>query len=182
MRVRTIIRPPRRLHARRPDTEERRSSMHPHCIIPGCELPVRVKSRGLCNAHHLRLSRYGDPLAGGASRPMGRTLLQRFWARVKKSSGCWEWIGGRDAAGYGALNVQGAILRVHVLSYWLHHGAIPTGKIICHHCDNPPCVNPSHIYAGTVSSNTRDMIARGRAAPQVGHVREWAERKRRCVT
>lgn len=78
-------------------------------------------------------------------------------------TGCWNWTGGRYSLGYGVLYF-GSVGRItaHRLSYLLYVGSIPDGYLICHHCDNPPCVNPDHLYAGTPQQNVADMIERGR--------------------
>lgn len=78
---------------------------------------------------------------------------------------CWEWQGSRDARGYGRLNLcdgTNSLIKAHRASYEFHVGPIPHGLVICHRCDNPPCVNPAHLYAGTMKDNTRDMYERGR--------------------
>jgi hypothetical protein len=79
-------------------------------------------------------------------------------------SGCWIWMGWLDENGYGNLKNpnNGKRLRAHRWSYELHHGQIPTGKIICHTCDIPSCVNPNHLYAGTVLENNLDRKRRNR--------------------
>lgn len=73
---------------------------------------------------------------------------------------CWEWDGCRNGKGYG----QFCNTRAHRFSYMVYVGKIPDGLFVCHHCDNPPCVNPAHLYAGTAKDNVRDCIARGRFA------------------
>lgn len=88
----------------------------------------------------------------------------RFWDRVKKSDGCWEWSGSKDNKGYGILSSYkgGASIKAHRLSYEMANGEIPSGMVIRHKCDNPTCVNPSHLEIGTQKDNVRDMVARGR--------------------
>lgn len=92
----------------------------------------------------------------------------RFWAKVDKGSDaeCWEWTASRNSYGYGQLAVvlpSGKRPRLaHRLSWELHVGPIPEGMCILHRCDNPPCVNPSHLFIGTKADNYRDMRAKGR--------------------
>lgn len=83
----------------------------------------------------------------------------RFWDFVDKSAGpgCWLWTGTRNRQGYGMFGRRLA----HRVSLALAEGPIPEGKFALHRCDNPPCVNPKHLYAGTASDNMRDALARG---------------------
>lgn len=93
----------------------------------------------------------------------GRHLIEnRFWARVRKSDDCWEWTSGFDHFGYGRMHVKGSVVDVHRLSWALANGPIPEGMCICHKCDNPPCVNPSHLFLGTDADNIHDRDAKGR--------------------
>jgi hypothetical protein len=67
----------------------------------------------------------------------------RFWAKVNKSAGCWEWSGARQTSGYGNAVYGGRLYRAHRLAWELENGPIPSGMLILHGCDNPPCVRPS---------------------------------------
>lgn len=98
-----------------------------------------------------------------------RSLSERFWEKVDKRgpSECWPWVAGMNRYGYGRVAAGGAkrapILIASRVSWELHNGPIPAGARILHHCDNPRCVNPAHLYAGTQADNVRDMFQRGRA-------------------
>lgn len=84
--------------------------------------------------------------------------LGPFWSYVRKGDGCWEWTGARNTRGYGTYSARLA----HRVAYAEARGAIPDGMYVCHHCDNPPCVRPDHLFLGTPTDNVRDMIAKGR--------------------
>jgi hypothetical protein len=102
---------------------------------------------------------------------------KRFWAKVAKTPGfgpdgdCWRWMGGTDGNGYGRIRALGRPQPAHRYSYFLRHGVeIDRSLCGCHTCDNPGCVNPQHIFAGTHLENTLDKIAKGRhARSQVTH-------------
>lgn len=104
---------------------------------------------------------------------MSTPLLDRFWSKVevRDPSDCWEWRGSRHAKGYGQFNG----LRAHRFSYEVARGPIPSGMMVCHACDNPPCVNPAHLWLGTAADNQRDAFSKGRkVSPSAGRVGELA--------
>lgn len=93
-------------------------------------------------------------------------LAERFWAKVRKTDGCWWWTGATVASGYGSVGVRSYVTRpAHVVAYELATGqVIPRGGglYVCHHCDNRLCVRPGHLFLGTHTDNQRDMVAKGR--------------------
>lgn len=95
-------------------------------------------------------------------------LAPDFWGNVKVGGPdeCWEWQRARLNTGYGILNVNGKRVYAHRRAYELAIG--PLGKMFaCHHCDNPPCCNPAHLFAGTNRDNMQDCVAKGRHKPRV---------------
>lgn len=113
----------------------------------------------------------------------GRSLADRFWEKVERSDGCWEWRGSRNVQGYGVMRSGGGSAqrtvthKAHRVSYELANGPVPAGFFVCHTCDNRGCVRPDHLYAGSPADNTRDRDVRGRngmakvTADQVGELR-----------
>lgn len=88
----------------------------------------------------------------------------RYWSGVITGKGCWGWKKSKDINGYGVINVKGKMEKLHRISWLLHFGPIPKGKNVCHHCDNPVCSNPSHLFLGTQKENVYDMIRKGRSS------------------
>ena len=95
--------------------------------------------------------------------PRWGSVVDRFWSYVPVSEvGCWEWKGHRNTGGYGVITHNGRDHTASRVSWEIHFGPIPDGLSICHHCDNPPCVRPDHLFIGTHSDNMRDAFAKGR--------------------
>ena len=97
------------------------------------------------------------------------SLEKRFWAKVDKTttpSGCWEWTGCRNIWNYGKIQIKGKSVGSHRVAWELTNGSIPSGIQVCHHCDNPPCCRPDHLFLGNQSANISDSVKKGR---QIGN-------------
>lgn len=93
-------------------------------------------------------------------------MLERFWAKVKKGGpdDCWTWTGSTSARGYGQTSFGGFSMFAHRVSWMIHFGPIPADMYVLHRCDNPPCINPNHLFLGTNQDNYDDRDAKGRVA------------------
>lgn len=86
-----------------------------------------------------------------------------FFSYVEKTPDCWIWCGSLTEKHYGQIKINGRRYFAHRLAWELTHGAkIPRGLCACHHCDNPSCVRPDHIFIGTKKQNNQDRAAKGR--------------------
>lgn len=79
-----------------------------------------------------------------------------------QESGCWFWMGTLDKYGYGQIKVGKKTYKAHRYSYEIHHGPFDKTLHVCHHCDQPSCINPEHLFLGTAKDNAMDRANKGR--------------------
>ena len=85
----------------------------------------------------------------------------RFWTKTRQVGLCIEWIAGCGVDGYGKFSICHKTYRAHRIAYFLYYGVDPK-ELVLHHCDNPICVNPQHLFVGTQKDNIHDMDTKGR--------------------
>lgn len=132
------------------------------CSAPECDR--KVKSCGYCDMHYQRVRKHGDLRVAPW---VEMTESERFWSKVDRGadSACWEWQGRRTRLGYGEFSTwrDGGRQRHYAHRYALTDvGTDVSGKVVMHSCDNPPCVNPSHLTPGTQADNIHDAMSKGR--------------------
>ena len=95
----------------------------------------------------------------------------RFWRKVNKTNRCWNWIGASDKYGYGRINWSGKT-RVATRISWAIHNGDPGSMFVLHHCDNPSCVRPSHLFLGDQKDNMSDASKKGRLQGERPHLKK----------
>jgi hypothetical protein len=147
------------------------------CCVTGCDNKYRAK--GLCGTHWKINKAYGTPTPlcwcgepaqtnggrkGASLLCKSHNLTDRFWGyvEVKSDEECWEWQGSRTAANYGLLYWHNELQYAHRISLELDNRPVPDRWHACHTCDNPPCVNPKHLFPGTPHDNVKDKVSKSR--------------------
>ena len=147
------------------------------CSIPGCLNTPRT-GRNMCASHCHKKWRYGSPLIC----PRKPTVPGRFWSKVDKTGPlhpvlgrCWVWTGGKYQNGYGMFWYKGKNRGAHRIAWEINEGVDPGELAVLHHCDNPSCVRPSHLFLGTDSDNTKDMYSKVRDGAPEGETCHFAK-------
>ena len=105
-----------------------------------------------------------------------------FWEKITKTNTCWTWTGDKCPFGYGRKrNPMLGERLVHRISWILHYGPIPVGMNVLHHCDNPPCCRPDHLFLGTLQDNAIDAENKGRLYHPLGEAHGMAVLKENDV-
>ena len=141
------------------------------CAFPGCVKPQRL--HGLCPGHHSQL-RKGKQLTPLKYHHL--PLAERFARYLSPGApeDCWEWRGQFNACGYGKFRLTPNSMNLaHRVAWQIAHGPIPDGLHVCHHCDNPPCCNPAHLFLGTHGDNMRDREIKGRGSIEKAQRARW---------
>jgi len=95
---------------------------------------------------------------------MNQTDQKRFWSKVKqgRNDECWQWRGANNGSGYGQFWLNGCMRMATRVAYRIHYHKDPGAFEVCHSCDTPGCVNPHHLWLGTITDNIHDCHAKGR--------------------
>ncbi len=120
-----------------------------------CSQKCKMRGIGVMSAEKMREKWKEEPFITAMERSFNKFVI--------KQDGCWDWRGSKKKKlPYGMMTIRGKEYMAHRVSYMIHIGEIPEGRVVLHKCDNPPCSNPDHLYVGTYQDNQDDKRERGR--------------------
>lgn len=135
------------------------------CKVADCHKVVKAK-RPMCSMHTARMSRHG--------RLDKKTTLGKILEHIdKRSNDCWELNKFLTKEGYGRIWHEKSQVLIHRFMYQEFKGCLLPELLVCHSCDNPKCVNPSHLWLGTPIQNIQDSISKGRVSPSLRAKERW---------
>lgn len=143
------------------------------CEVQNCSRPRTCKT--FCMAHYMRLKKNPNTDLLQPIRPSGwrhQSTAERFWSKVNKKGpipshcpalgSCWVWTASCKRKGYGQFRIHSQYYLAHRIAWELSYGNLSSMVLLCHHCDNPPCVRPSHCFLGTHKENSEDRERKAR--------------------
>lgn len=139
-----------------------------NCAVQDCDRAL--SARGYCAPHYQRLMKNGsvgaEPIAARVDQgvSMREAFADKFARCESDENGCIVWPFATTEGGYGSvwIGAERRLMRAHVVAYLVNRGSIPEGQVVRHTCDNPPCVNSTHLVLGTQVENGWDASMRGR--------------------
>lgn len=120
---------------------------NPTCAFPGCGKRCITPVIVYCTGH------YAQQQKGHELTPILRTLEERFWAKVRRTESCWEWVGAKRQRGYGSVQFHGKVRTAHRVAWELTRGPLDDSQYLDHICHNTSCVRPDHLRPGSQSQN-----------------------------